>query len=67
MASEYYYIQGLPVPPDQPLPSRINFKEWVMTPNPEDSIQVSLFIRALIRFYKMDYKEMTSYFQVAGR
>ncbi|KAI9713808.1 MAG: hypothetical protein M1820_000538 [Bogoriella megaspora] len=66
MSSNLYYTQGLTVPPGQPLPSRKNFNEWVMTPNSQDSIQVSLFIRALIRFYKMDYHDATSYFQVAG-
>ena len=62
---EYYAIQGIPVKPGQPLPLRQEFSVWAK--DSETSIQVSLFIRALQKFYKIPYDQKLSYFQVAGR
>ena len=65
MATEPHYpIQGVAVPSGQPLPSRMNFNDW--SANYEQSISVSLFIRALQRWYSMDYSNMLSYFRTAG-
>lgn len=44
---------------------RRELSKWV-TANPEESIHVSLFIRALQRFYDRPYRDRLSYFQVAG-
>jgi len=65
MSYEHVIIQGIPVPAGQPLPTRKEFSKWA-TKTPEDSIQVSLFMRALQEFYNQDYKDTLSYFQVAG-
>ena len=60
-----YPIQGILVPPGQPLPLRRNFNDW--STNYEQSISVSLFIRALQQWYSMDYDKMLSYFRIAGK
>jgi tyrosinase len=57
-------IRGFP--PVGGLPgARIEFSEW-STQKPEQSIQVSLFIRALQRLYNKPYTETLSYFQIAS-
>lgn len=60
-----YPIQGILVPPGQPLPLRRNVNDW--STNYEQSISVSLFIRALQQWYSMDYDKMLSYFRIAGK
>ncbi|KAK3320228.1 hypothetical protein B0T19DRAFT_479192 [Cercophora scortea] len=64
-SDEYVLIQGIDVPKGQPIPSRQEFTKWA-TETPETSIQVSLFIRALQKFYDVPYDQTLSYFQVAG-
>lgn len=59
-----YPIQGIPVPPGQPLPLRKNFNDW--SNNHEQSISVSLFIRALQKWYSVEYDNLLSYFRIAG-
>jgi len=65
MAAGHVLIQGIPVPPDGAPGLRQEFSAWA-TNTPETSIQVSLFIRALQKFYDTPYHETLSYFQVAG-
>ena len=66
MATDTQYpIQGIKVPSGQPLPSRMNFNDW--SANHEQSISVSLFIRALQRWYSMEYADMLSYFRISGK
>ena len=60
-----YPIQGIPVAPGQLPPLRYECKDW--SKNHEESIQVSLFIRALQKFYDLKYDEDLSYFRVAGK
>ncbi|KAK3690182.1 tyrosinase [Podospora appendiculata] len=64
-SKEYVLIQGIEVPKGQPIPSRQEFTKWA-TETPETSIQVSLFIRALQKFYDVPYEKTLSFFQVAG-
>lgn len=58
-------IEGIPVPPGGKPGVRQEFSTW-STSKPEESIQVSLFVRALQRFYDRRYTDTLSYFQVAG-
>ena len=60
-----YSIQGIPVASGQPIPVRRECKDW--SKDHEGSIQVSLFIRALQKFYDLKYDEDLSYFRVAGK
>ena len=66
-SSEYEFvnIQGVPVPPGGKPGLRMEFSEWA-TSTPEESIQVSLFIRALQKFYDQPYTDRLSYFQIAS-
>lgn len=63
-----YPITGIPLPtapdPTHPIPVRQEIDAWYS--NPDNAIQVSLFIQALEKFMKTDYREMLSYYQVAG-
>jgi hypothetical protein len=63
---EFVNIQGVPVPPGGKPGLRLEFSEWA-TSTPEKSIQVSLFIRALQKFYDQPYTDRLSYFQIASR
>lgn len=63
--SEIYPITGIPVEAGEPLPQRRDCKVWAS--DYENSIQVSLFIRALRKFYNIDYQDDKSYFRIAGR
>jgi len=65
MSTNHVLIQGIPVPPGQNPGLRKEFSSWA-TKTPETSIQVSLFIRALQKFYDIPYDQTLSYFQVAG-
>jgi tyrosinase len=62
--TEFYPIVGIPVPHGQDPPLRYECNVWAT--DPENNIQVSLFIRALQRFYAMPYDQKLSYFQIAG-
>lgn len=63
-----YAITGIPLPtapdPKHPIPIRQEIDAWYS--NPDNAIQVSLFIQALEKFMKTDYREKLSYYQVAG-
>ncbi len=63
--SRHVLIKGIPVPPGQAPGLRKEFSTWATT-DPKTSIQVSLFIRALQKFYDVKYDNTLSYFQVAG-
>ena len=63
MVTKHVEIQG--ILPGQAPGLRKEFSEWV-TSNHETSIQVSLFIRSLRKFYEVPYDQTLSYFQVAG-
>ncbi|KAK3374755.1 common central domain of tyrosinase-domain-containing protein [Podospora didyma] len=66
MTAQYKHVIIKGIPPVGGKPGiRKEFSKW-STEQPETSIQVSLFIRALQRFYARDYKETLSYFQVAS-
>jgi hypothetical protein len=60
----YYPITGIPVDPGAPVPNRLEITTFVNDGTKQ--IQVSLFIRALTTFQKMDITQMKSYFQVGG-
>jgi tyrosinase len=62
---DFVCIQGIPVPAGQSPGLRTEVSAWAGA-LPETSIQVSLFIRALQRFYDVPYEEKLSFFQVAG-
>ena len=61
---DYVVVQGLPLINGKP---GIR-KEFLVfsTTHPEKSIEVSLFIRALQRFYDIPYTDRLSHFQIAG-
>ncbi|WYZ43577.1 hypothetical protein EsH8_VII_000013 [Colletotrichum jinshuiense] len=63
--NSHVLIQGIPVSPGANPGLRMEFSKWA-TNTPEKNIQVSLFIRALQKFYDRHYTETLSYFQVAG-
>ncbi|KAM7210463.1 Di-copper centre-containing protein [Rhypophila decipiens] len=61
---QFVDIRGIP-PVDGSPGIRKEFTAFA-TDKPKESIQVSLFIRALIRWYKRPYTDRFSYFQIAG-
>jgi tyrosinase len=67
MASTYA-IKGIPLPkhpdPHHPIPVRQEITSWYS--NPDNAIQVSLYIQALSRFQQLPIDKKVSYFQVAG-
>ncbi|MCJ1261407.1 hypothetical protein MMC22_001271 [Lobaria immixta] len=65
MSTSHVLVQGIPVPPGQAPGLRKEFSDWA-TQTPQTSIQVSLFIRALQKFYDIPYDLTLSYFQVSG-
>jgi tyrosinase len=64
MAAPTYPISGIPVPSGSPIPMRQEIDAW--SQNPDNAIQVSLFVQALTRFQKISFKDQLSYYQVAG-
>jgi hypothetical protein len=60
----YYPITGILVEPGVPTPNRSEITTFVNDETKQ--IQVSLFIRALTVFQKMDITQLKSYFQVSG-
>ncbi|CRG90099.1 hypothetical protein PISL3812_07140 [Talaromyces islandicus] len=64
VSSQSYAIKGIPVAEGSIIPARREVDEWFH--DPEAEIQVSLFVEALTRFQKIDYKDKLSYFRVAG-
>jgi len=66
--SGFYRIQGIPIPPGGGSGLRREFSAWAGTTADgwKNSIQVSLFIRAMTKFYAIPYTDTLSYFQVAG-
>jgi tyrosinase len=59
-----YAIKGIPFTPGAEIPIRQEIDTWFS--NPENAIQVSLFIQALTKFQKMKFSDKLSYFSVAG-
>ena len=62
-----YPIKGIPIQPWQDEnnpPIRREINHWHS--DTSSAIQVSLFIRAFRRFYKMDSRDKLSYYRVAG-
>lgn len=63
-----YPIKGIPLPtdpdPKHPIPVRQEIDAWYS--NPDNAIQVSLFIQAMDKFQKMKITEQLSFYQVAG-
>ncbi|KAH0556229.1 hypothetical protein GP486_005845 [Trichoglossum hirsutum] len=62
MTEPTYPIRGIPVPSGSPIPVRQEITSWYGDQN--NAVQVSLFIQALTKFEKIDFKEKLSYFQV---
>lgn len=52
--------------PGAQVPLRREIDEWYASTNPNDQLQVSLFIIALLSFQELDPQDTLSYFQVAG-
>lgn len=68
MEESYYPITGIPVPSGQEPPPRREVASWVVSSDPKDQIQVSLFIRAVRKLQeKNPIKDKLSYYQVAGK
>ncbi|MCJ1463962.1 hypothetical protein MMC07_002572 [Pseudocyphellaria aurata] len=63
-----YPLKGIPLPevpdPIHRIPVRQEIDAWYM--NRSNDIQLSLFIQAMGKFMKMDYREQLSFFQIAG-
>ena len=63
-----YALKGIPLPtvpdPKHPIPVRQDIDAWYS--NPDNAVQVSLFIQAMIKFQKTDFNNMLSYYQVSG-
>jgi tyrosinase len=63
-----YAITGIPMPthpdPQHPIPLRKEVTAWAS--DPENAVQFSLFIQALVKFQQMDPTDKLSYYQVAG-
>ncbi|XHG02772.1 hypothetical protein AWENTII_006104 [Aspergillus wentii] len=70
-SSSYYLITGIPVKnepkvgPYKKVGVRQNIDQW--SSNPDNEIQVHLFVMALYRFQRIDPWDKLSYFQVAGK
>ncbi|KAJ5729093.1 uncharacterized protein N7483_003601 [Penicillium malachiteum] len=66
MAQATYAIQGIPLPTEHPNPpSRKEVTAWINDPN--NSRQVSLFMRALTEFQKLSpTQDRLSYYRIAG-
>lgn len=60
---KHYDIRGIHVPDGELPPPRMDCNLWCQ--QSESSIQVSLFMRALLRLYEIPYTDKTSYFQLA--
>lgn len=54
-------ITGIPSAPA----IRYEFSEW--TDDPQNDVQVSLFVLALNKFMEIDYQDRDSFFQIGGR
>lgn len=65
MANDHIIIKGIPVPAGQASGIRKEISTWA-TEKPEESIQVSLFIRALQKLFDTPYTDRLSFFQIAG-
>lgn len=63
-----YAIKGIPLPevpdPDHRIPVRKEIDAWFT--DSKNAIQLSLFIHAMDKFMKMDFRQQLSYYQVAG-
>ncbi|KFY12493.1 hypothetical protein V491_06774 [Pseudogymnoascus sp. VKM F-3775] len=63
--STAYAIKGIPVSDGEPIPTRKEVSAWYE--DPENTLQVSLFVQAFTAFQEMDIKKPLSYYQIAGR
>jgi tyrosinase len=52
--------------PGAQVPVRREIDEWYASTDPNDQLQVSLFIMGLLNFQELDPQGTLSYFQVAG-
>ena len=63
-----YPIKGIPLPtdpdPNHLIPVRQEIDAWYS--NPDNAIQVSLFIQAMEKFQKMKITEQLSFYRIAG-
>ena len=66
--SQSFPIIGIPMPsvpdPQHPIPLRKEVTAWAS--DPDNAVQLSLFIQALIKFQQMDFQNELSYYGVAG-
>lgn len=62
----HYPITGIQPSDPKNLPRRPECNAWASDPN--NAIQLSLYMRALLRWYKMPYNDPSdlSYYQIAG-
>lgn len=60
----YVDIKGIRVSQDRPLPVRREVNDWAK--DPENNVQLSLFIRALERMYHAPITDPKSFFQIAS-
>jgi tyrosinase len=62
-------ISGIPLPekpiPHHPVPLRQNINTWY--DNPDNALQVSLFIQALTKFQELPFDDQLSYFRIASK
>ena len=67
--AQTYPITGIPKSanpdPHHPIPLRKEFVKWYS--DPENGMQLSLFIQALLKFQQHDWRDKLSYYQVAGK
>lgn len=68
MSIQSYAIKGIPLPakpdPHHPIPLRKEVTTWAS--DPENAVQLSLFIQALIKFQQVPHTDQLSYYQIAG-
>ena len=62
--SKTFAITGIDIPFGESTPTRQEITQW--HEDDANKYQVSLFLRALRAFMKVDVKERLSYFQIAG-
>ena len=64
MAEQTFAITGIPILLGQTFPTRQEITKWSDDDN--NKYQVSLFLRALDAFMRLDIAQKLSYFQIAG-
>ncbi|OJJ44489.1 hypothetical protein ASPZODRAFT_18679 [Penicilliopsis zonata CBS 506.65] len=67
MEHKTFAITGIPVPAGQPVPVRREVSQWATSTDPQDQIQVSLFVRAVKKMQLRDpLKNELSFYRIAG-